>query len=100
MERTYEGFLKSTKSNKPIPTKEDIETCFLDLMDAGFNVNIYYPNVDYKYGFIGIYKGWFGFDSIKETLLFAIPYLSENYNFIINKINVTCIKNGTDRSVF
>jgi hypothetical protein len=93
MERTYEGFLKSTKSNKPTPTKEDIETCFLDLIDDGFNVVITYPNVNYKYEFIEIDRDddypecWFRFDSIKETLLFAIPYLSENYNFKINKIS-------------
>lgn len=89
MERTYEGFLKSTKSNKPTPTQEDIRTCFLDLIDDGFSVVITYPNVNYKYEFIEIYKDfWFGFNSIKETLLFAIPYLSENYNFTINTINV------------
>lgn len=95
MEKTYEGFLnlfkKKNKENKKIPNAEDLETCFLDLRDEGFDIGIVLGGKVSYYDYISIHKPnelSFEFSSVKETLLFAIPYIMDTYVFKLIRIDV------------
>lgn len=58
-----------------VPTIQDIKDCFTDLADLDFNV---FVNADVTY--ISIRKlNKFKYEEVKECLLFAIPYLQDEY---------------------
>lgn len=70
-------------------TTQDIKDCFQDLVDCGFNVDLTFKIIYDKLGYneLNIRKREndllksFKLNDIVETLLFAIPYLEEKYNF-------------------
>jgi len=103
MERTYEGFLKkigmNSKENNKI-AKQDIMDCFADLEDEGFDIICLLKNEDkplhrnlihiskpqsYASDIDELLSMCFKFSDIKETLLFAIPYLVETYKLKIKE---------------
>lgn len=58
-----------------VPTIQDIKDCFTDLADLDFNVL-----VDANVTYISIRKrNKFKYEEVKECLLFAIPYLQDEY---------------------
>lgn len=89
MEKTYEGFFKRFKKKEVTPKKEltreelkrEIESCFVDLSDSGFDVSGVYDGRDSVFLIrISDPNKIFKKDSveiIKETLLFAKSYLNE-----------------------
>lgn len=87
---TYEGFLKIYENWKP--SEEDFLNCFLDLKDEGFDVKVVFGGYYYSV-IISRKHGTFSFDSVKETLLFAIPYIKDAYIFNSTRIDVE-YKNG------
>lgn len=102
MEKTYEGFLnifKKKQEEEPesleplnqdeifhefgkkknvlgkVPTIQDIKDCFTDLVDLDFDIL-----VDANVTYISIRKrSKFKYEEVKECLLFAIPYLQDEY---------------------
>ena len=66
-------------------TEQDIRDCFQDLEDAGFNIII---EKEENYIFILNDFRSFDIDDIRETLLFAIPYMESEFGLVVNEIKV------------
>lgn len=82
-------------------TKRDVEDCFVDLTDRNFNVEIT-PGKDYAREFFSItielkrinryILNRFLYSDVADCLMFAIPYIMENFNITSLKIGVTFLK--------
>lgn len=108
MEKTYEGFFNRFKKKsgiipKPILSKDMLDSILSDLKDNGFNIDIFCfykddsltvsrsGNDDRHNSFnVDIYKKDKIIKSdlslIKENLLFAEPYMKEEYGYTISNI--------------
>lgn len=69
--------------------REDIKNCFLDLVDNGFEINVFTKKemtllkmntCPYILITRDSEPEYFSITDVKETLLFAIPYLEDQYN--------------------
>lgn len=88
-------YLKLYESKKP--TKEDIESCFIDLSDDGLSIKVDNSVLDElsiiitKYNFndydIPIHQKTFNINNISETLRFAMPYMEHEYNLLLESIS-------------
>ena len=84
-------YLKLYENYKKV-TKEDILSCFRDIEDIGYNVNwnnycitirkTNHNNLDNSLDYL------YDFNEIKETLLFAIPYIEDVYKLFIDNIYI------------
>ena len=67
---------------------DDIKSCFLDLEDAGFKIQVLMPSgcifINKDLGTHGVRP--FKWIDVKETILFAIPYMASEFDMIVDKI--------------
>lgn len=73
-----------------VPTIQDIKDCFTDLADLDFNVL-----VDANVTYISIRKrNKFKYEEVKECLLFAIPYLQDEYGMRLSGGSIDYVLNN------
>jgi hypothetical protein len=90
---------KIFESNKTVTT-QNVKDCFADITDNGFHIKVVFPEGGLTYGCVGIMRNPtfdaddrihtkpFVLDDIKETLLFAIPYIREEYGLTTKDFRV------------
>lgn len=98
MEKTFEGFFKKHKKQA---THQDIIDSLQDLIDYGFKVRISkdlmspVSSTTGKFITIKIRSGeYFKYKDVKETLLFAMPYLRDVYGLKTKCGSFTYFDNG------
>ena len=74
-------------------SSDQILDCFMDIIDRGLSVEVGVSKIYiYKEKETGSFlDDSFSIDDIKETLLFAIPYLKDEYGIDIYNIGVTLL---------
>ena len=93
------NYLKEFKIfNESTVYEQDILNCFQDLIDDGFNIDIHrddqgvtkYNGIfdDFTISITNINTIDFSFKNIKEVLLFAVPYIIDEFNMKLLKIGI------------
>ena len=82
---------------------QDVRDCFNDLLDDKFSINFGFSEGKLNYGYVIITKlikgnfTPFTISDIVETLLFAVPYLQEEYGLTTKKLRIA---NNYNRHIF
>lgn len=102
--KLYENdmWLKMDPSEHKIITDQDIKDCFYDLIDNKFKVSVRFftmSTIRYINGKYYIFSSLtiekpptFKLNDIKETLLFAVPYLCEKYGLVTDIYRIASMR--------